>query len=402
MVLPEPASAQQRPNEIRQSQQRLEEIRRERARLRTELQQIRGRVTDASSELRNIEGQVATASDLLRELEFQITETQYQIERTTQDLAEMQGRLAHRNAILNRRLSEIYKRGPLHSQDVLLTARSFSDLLNRYKYLFLIARQDRGLVQEVLGLRDELVLRERALQRSFAQLESLKEERSQEHGQLATLEQQRRRALTGLESRQRTVQQREQRLAQDERRLAALIAELERKRKEAERLAAERREAERRRAAAAGRAAPTPAPARGPTISTAARGSLQWPLDGRLIYRFGRVVQPNGTAVRNNGIGLAAAAGTQVRSVEAGTVVLASNFEGYGPSVVVSHGGGYYSLYLHLRQISVQEGTEVPRGQVVGTVGGNGRSEGPHIEFQIRAPGGEAVDPLVWLRARGR
>jgi murein hydrolase activator len=402
LSLPEAATAQQGNTDIRQSQRRLEEIRRERARLRTELQQIRTRVSDVSSELRNIEGQVATSADLLREIDFQIFETQYQVERTMQDLDEMQARLVHRTGVLHRRLSDIYKRGPLHSQEVLLTANTFADLLNRYKYLYLLARQDRALVREVLGLRDQLVLRERSLQRSMDQLEMLKQEKVQEHGQLAGLEQQRRRALTTAQTRERTVRQQEQRLAQDERRMAALIAELERKRREAERREAERREAERRRAAAAGRSAPAPAPVRGPTITAAARGSLAWPLDGRLIYRFGRMVQPNGTAIRMNGIGLAAAGGTQVRAVEAGSVVLASTFEGYGPTVVVSHGGGYYSLYLHLRDMSVREGAEVARGQAVGTVGGNGRSEGPHIEFQIRAPGGEAVDPLVWLRPRAR
>jgi murein hydrolase activator len=399
-VAPAPAAAQS--TEIQQSQRRLEEIRRQRAQLRSELQQLRTRVADASSELRNIESQVASSADLLREIDFQINETQYQIERNSQELTEMQQRLAERKGTLHTRLADIYKRGPLHSQEVLLSASSFADLLNRYKYLYLIARHDRSLVREVLGLRDQLVVRERTLQRNIEQLDALKRERGEEHSQLAGLEVQRRRALTGFQSRQRTVQQQEQRLAQDERRLANLITELERRRREAERAAAARREAERRRAAAAGRPAPAAPPARGPTITAAARGSLQWPLDGRLIYRFGRVVQPNGTAIRMNGIGLAAPAGTSVRAVEAGTVVLASNFEGYGPTVVVSHGGGYYSLYLHLRDIAVRDGTEVTRGQSVGTVGGSGRSEGPHIEFQIRAPGGEAVDPMVWLRPRGR
>jgi murein hydrolase activator len=397
--------------EINQSQRRLQEIRRQRTQLRNELQQLRTRVGDATRELRNLEGQVTSSSDVLRELDFQINEAQFQIERTSQDLTEMQERLARRTDVLHRRLADIYKRGPLHSQEVLLSASGFADLLNRYKYLYLVARQDRALVREVLGLRDELVAQERSLQQSFAQLDLLKRDKVQEHRELEGLERQRRQTLTSFQSRERTVRQQEQRLAQDERRLAALITELERRRREAEareaaRVAAERREAERRRAAAAaaGRPAPAPAPARaparGPTINAAARGSLPWPVDGRLIYRFGRVVQPNGTAVRMNGIGIAAAAGSNVRAVEAGTVVLASDFEGYGPTVVVSHGAGYYSLYLHLRSVSVREGAEVTRGQALGSVGGNGRAEGPHIEFQLRAPGGEAVDPLIWLRAR--
>ncbi|HEV2132603.1 MAG TPA: peptidoglycan DD-metalloendopeptidase family protein, partial [Longimicrobiaceae bacterium] len=88
--------------------------------------------------------------------------------------------------------------------------------------------------------------------------------------------------------------------------------------------------------------------------------------------------------------------------VEAGTVVLASPFEGYGPTVVLSHGGGYYSLYLYLKNVAVREGAEVTRGQAVGTVGGSPSYQTAHIEFQIRAPGGQAVDPLSWLRQRGR
>jgi murein hydrolase activator len=397
-LLPSWAEGQQ-STEITESQQRLEQIRRERVRLRQELDQLRRNVRDVSSELNNIEGQVATSADMLREMEFQISETQYQIERTSQDLMEMQERLAQRKAVLHRRLVDIYKRGPLHSQEVLLSARSFSDLLNRYKYLFLIARHDRGIVREVQNLGNELVTRDRALQRAMTQLEMLQQQRVQEHGELASLESQRRRALTGFQSRERTVQQRERQLAQDEERLRTMIAELERRRREAERLAAERREAERRRAAAAGRAAPAAAAA-GPTITAAARGSLSWPLEGRLLYRFGRVVQPNGTAIRMNGIGIAGAAGSAVRAVEAGTVMLAGPFEGYGPTVVISHGSGYYTLYLYLRDVSLREGAEVARGAVVGTVGGSDRHDAAHIEFQLRAPGGEAVDPLLWLRSR--
>jgi septal ring factor EnvC (AmiA/AmiB activator) len=86
-------------------------------------------------------------------------------------------------------------------------------------------------------------------------------------------------------------------------------------------------------------------------------------------------------------------------------VVLAGPFEGYGPTVVLSHGEGFYTLYLYLEEIGVVEGRDVEAGQVVGTVGGADTPEGPHLEFQIRAPVGgsspQAQDPLQWLRPRG-
>jgi murein hydrolase activator len=381
--------------EIQESQRRLQQIRRERAQLREEMSRIQARVSDISSELRNVDRQVSASAGVLRELDFQLEARQQQISRTTYELLTTQDRLAERRAVLQRRLRDIYKRGPLHSTEVLLTSNSFSDLLNRYRYLFVVAKRDRALMAEVSQLETQLLARERTLRRGYADLQRLLEEKASEHAYLETLQLQQQSALSSTRAQERTAAQRMQQLEQDERQITALIARLERARREAERLAEERRRA----AAAAGAPAPAPAPS-GAGFTPADRGRFAWPLDGRVLYRFGRITQPNGTVLRFNGIGIGAPVGTRVRAIEAGTVVMAGPFEGYGPTVVISHGGGYYSLYLYLRDVSVKEGDEVTRSQVIGGVGGENTPDGPHIEFQIRAPGGEAVDPLVWLQRR--
>jgi septal ring factor EnvC (AmiA/AmiB activator) len=108
--------------------------------------------------------------------------------------------------------------------------------------------------------------------------------------------------------------------------------------------------------------------------------------------------------LRWNGVGIGAPTGTPVRAVKAGTVVLAGPFEGYGPTVVLSHGEGFYTLYLYLEDVGVLEGRRVAAGDVLGTVGGADTPEGPHVEFQVRAPQGggspQAQDPLAWLIAQ--
>ncbi|CAN5680545.1 peptidoglycan DD-metalloendopeptidase family protein [soil metagenome] len=413
-LLPALAVAQQQnpARQISESQKRLEEIRRERQQLRDEMNRIRNQVRDVSTELRNIERQVSTSAEALRELDFQIHGTEQEVRLTTEELQITQDRLAQRRSTLQRRLRDIYKRGPLHTPQVLLTSASFSDLLNRYKYLFLIARRDRALVGEVGELEHQLVLRDRQLRRSLIELQGLQREKAQEYAEIESLETQRKRTLSSFRAREQTTSRRISQLEQDEKRLASLIATLERRRREAERAAAaraaeERAAAARRSAAGSGATAtsartPAAASSRTEGLTTRDLGNLGWPVDGTLIYRFGRSVQPNGTAIRLNGIGIAAPGGTSVRAVEGGTVVLASPFEGYGPTVVLSHGGGYYSLYLYLKDVSVREGAEVTRGQAVGTVGGSSGYQAAHIEFQIRAPGGQAVDPLSWLQQRGR
>jgi murein DD-endopeptidase MepM/ murein hydrolase activator NlpD len=104
--------------------------------------------------------------------------------------------------------------------------------------------------------------------------------------------------------------------------------------------------------------------------------------------------------VIQNGIGIAVPVGSPVRAVATGTVEYASAMGTYGPSVMLDHGGGYYTLYLYLSAFEVQTGQLVQTGQIIGRSGGAYSNEGPHIEFQIRGEDGIALDPRQWLRRR--
>jgi len=390
LSLPIPGSGQdpELRRQIEDSQRRLEAIREERARLQSEMEQIRGRVRDASSELRNIEQQLSASRSVLAEVDFQTEVTTAQVQETTAELLRTREEMREHKAVLNRRVRDIYKRGALNTLRVLLGADSFADLLTRYRYLELIASYDRALVDRVSLL--ETALEDHNVQQgqSLAELGRLRQTKLGEVAELRSVEQNRQAALQQFQDRERQALSRLEQLDADESRMTSLIDDLERRRLEEER---------RRALSGLGREGPS-------TLSGADAGSLDWPVEGDLLYRFGRERRPNGTTLRWNGIGIQAPTGTPVRAVRAGSVVLAGPFEGYGPTVVVSHGGGFYTLYLYLEDIGVVQGREVEKGQVVGTVGGSQTPEGPHIEFQIRAPvaGGapQAMDPLQWLKAR--
>jgi septal ring factor EnvC (AmiA/AmiB activator) len=379
------ASSAQQPDlrqEILDSQQRLEQIRAERERLEREIGDVRNRVRDVAQELANVERRLSASTAVLAEIEFQSEATATEVRNTTRDLIFSQDRLSESEAVLNRRLRDIYKMGPLQTVQVLLGARSFADLLNRYRYLQQIASTDRQLVLRVRALQGELTDQNEDLRERMAQLGGLRQDRVSEVAQLRAVERERETALADFRARERRATNRIDELEADETRMTSLLDALE----------------EQRRALEAARARTG-----GPTISAADAGLLDWPVNGELIYRFGRQ-QRNGMVLPWNGIGLAAPTGTPVRAVKAGRVVLAGPFEGYGPTVVLSHGDGFYTLYLYLEEIGVVEGREVEAGQVVGTVGGAATPEGPHGEFQIRAAlqGSSplAQDPLLWLRPR--
>ncbi len=376
--------------DLRASQVKLDSIRQEQTRLQRELQSLQTRVRDASRELTNIARQREASASALLELDYQTSLLDENATRLAEQLGSTQSQMRRRARQLGARLRSIYKRGPMHSVRVLLTAESFGDLLSRYRYLHILTRRDRAMIDEVAALEQSLVGQNRALQETMRQLEELRAEKATQLNELERLEQQRQRALSEYRNAQTRTESRLERLAEDERALTSFIERLER----------ERVAAERRRAAGDRTAAPAP----DASIGTRDLGTLDWPVDGRLLYRFGPERRPNGVVLRNQGIGIAAPAGTPVRAVEAGTVVLARPFEGYGPTVMLSHGGGYYTLYLYLRTIDVREGQTVQSGAPVGTVGGEQTPEGAHLEFQVRAPVRtgvpEAVDPLRWLRER--
>ena len=371
--------------EILESQRRLEQIRAERARLEGEIGDVRNRVRDASEDLANVERRLSASRSVVAEIQFQSDTATQSIQETTRELVQARERLTESEAVLNRRLRDIYKMGPLHTVGVLLGASSFTDLLNRYRYLQRIASFDRSIVNRVETIASELVDRDDDLRQRMAELGSLRQNRLSEVAQLRSVESERQTALSEFRSREQRTASRLEQLDADEGRMTRLIGDLETRRREiAARSSAARADA---------------------VLSPSDAGSLDWPLDGDLIYRFGRERRPNGTVLRWNGVGISGSPGSPVRAVRAGVVVLAGPFEGYGPTVVLSHGDGFYTLYLYLEEIGVVEGREVEIGQVVGTVGGTDTPEGPHIEFQIRAPvsGGspQAQDPLKWLRARG-
>jgi murein hydrolase activator len=379
-ILPIPLQAQD-TKELERSRKRLEEIRKERDHLQQQQERLQGQVHDVNDELHNLERQRESTQKIVDEIERQIGGLSGRLDRTSAELILAEDNLAERRAVLERRLVDIYKRGALYTFQALLAAESFGDLLSRYKYLYLTSRQDRALVGDVEKLRNRVVEQRDDLLDVRKQLDRSREEREAEYTKFTELVETRARRLAQLRRSARTTEQRLVELEKDERRLNDLLASLER--------------ARRNEAREPGGAAPVPG-----SITTADIGRLDWPVEGAIVYRFGRDTLPSGGIIRWNGIGIAANPGTPVKAVESGKVRLVGQFGTYGLTVVVEHGNGYYSVYSHLQSAEVQLSASVARGQTIGTVGGENSDYGAHLHFEIRGENQVALNPVDWLRKR--
>jgi septal ring factor EnvC (AmiA/AmiB activator) len=388
LAVASPAAGQQRQidRQIRDNRSRLDQIRQERENLQSQLDALRGRARDISSELGIIDQQRTATSRRVNELDRQMAGLTSQVDTITFDLILAEDAYAEKQAVLDRRITEIYKRGRLWVFEVLLAAESFGDLLSRYKYLYMVSRQDRTLKDEVQLLGTRIALQRRDLVNVRTTVGMQRMEREVELREFVNLERERQRALANIGRTERAATTRLDSLAADENQLNTVIASLERARRNS-----------------ASRGGETVAP----TISVTDVGTLAWPVDGPVLYKFGPKQFRDGTSIRYQGIGIGAPIGTPVRAVRSGVVASATDMGTWGPTIIVQHGDGYYTVYAHLSRLDVVADQRITDGESIGLSGGAGSDEGPHIEFQIRqTPEGAssawpvALDPESWLRRR--
>ncbi len=131
------------------------------------------------------------------------------------------------------------------------------------------------------------------------------------------------------------------------------------------------------------------------------KGKLPWPMEGKVITRFGLEKHPQfKTATKNNGVEIAPETKDAViRAVHAGRVVYTDYFQGYGNLVILDHGLSYYSLYGHCASFLVKKGDWVTNEQPLAVVGDVGSLKGACLYLEIRYKA-QPLNPLQWLQRR--
>jgi septal ring factor EnvC (AmiA/AmiB activator) len=335
-------------------------------------------VRSLSDEVILIGRQREATTRLLRTLDKQLASVNVEVDTANARVAAAQVEVGLRRERLRGRVRDIYKRGPLFATEAFLAARSFGELVARYKYLHELTLYDKAVVKRVEDLHRQIDGQRQLLVRLQDEFERGREEKAREQSRLRDLEVQQQRALSQARKSSQEIDARLAQMRRDEARMANLIASAE----------------EAVRAGGAAGAAPVPS-----TIKTADYGNLDWPVEGNIMYNFGRAINPNNTSIRWNGIGIEAPLGTGVAAIADGDVMIADNIGTYGLTVILQHGGGDYSVYGSLQRAHVTKGAKVKKGQPIGTVGQSDPDMRPHLHFEIR-PKGKAADPLAWLQQR--
>ncbi len=287
------------------------------------------------------------------------------------ELAGVKARLARTRELVARRAVALYKAGEVGPIQLVFSAGSLRDRIARIQALQLLLDHDEALLARFTEERNDLARARIAAQQAGVV-------RNEAHAALLArrteLEEERRARRSLLEDVRRN-RARERALLNE---LEAAARELEAK---LEGLALE----------PAG-----PLPGQAPFVSQ--QGTLVPPVAGRVLRRFGRVLDAEyRTETFRKGVDFAVERGEPVYAVAAGEVRFAGWFAGYGRMVIVDHGDGYFTVSGHLDEIATELGAVLAPGDRIGRAGETGSLTGPRLYFEIRR-GAEALDPADWLR----
>ncbi len=129
-------------------------------------------------------------------------------------------------------------------------------------------------------------------------------------------------------------------------------------------------------------------------------GQLPWPANGRIITKFGRQWNPKlKTTTENPGIDIKGQPGSPIKTILGGVVTTITYIRGYGTTIIIDHGGGFYTVYSHVANIQATVDSEVKNGEIIAYMGDSGSINGSKLHFEIWGKG-QKLDPEKWLKKK--
>ena len=389
-----------------QTEQQLEAARKEVLELKQMLERLQREKSQVQQQLRQTETEAGELEKQIRDLRRDAGDNQKQLDDLERQKKKIDESRREQQRLIGQQARAVYQSGGAEPLKLLLNQQdpaAFSRTLTYYEYLNrarLEQLADYARSQEQLSelerqrtaRRDALARQQQTLAERQARLAEVRKQRQQV---LARLNRDSSDRSTRLQERQREQAELQQVLKTIEETLARQARE-----REAE-AARQRQLAEQRRLAPEDEApwlSNTAARYYGGPFDKA-RGKLPWPVQGRLIARFG-AQRGEDSRTTWDGVLIGAGAGQPVRAVHGGKVVFAEWLRGAGLLLILDHGGGYLSLYGHNQALLKEAGDIVAAGDTIATVGSSGGQSVPALYFAIRQQG-RPSDPTQWCRAQG-
>lgn len=327
-------------------------------------------LTQLDTELGNIQERIIEYNELIDKKELEI-------ETTTEELNDAILRQEEQYEAMKKRIKFMYEQGDTLYLELLFSAESFADMMNKADYIEALSAYDRKQLDEYVKTAELIAVCKEELETQKEILEEarilVKEEESNINTLIVAKEEQIVSISSDISNKEAAIKEYEDEIVAQNAEIAALekaVAE------EKARLAAE---------------------------NVAARtydgGMFAWPCPSytRISDEYGNRMHPTlGIEKFHNGVDLAAPYGSSILAAYDGDVVAAAYSSSMGNYIMIDHGDGLYTIYMHASALYVSKGQTVTRGQSIAAVGSTGRSTGNHLHFGVRL-NGNYVSPWNYI-----
>lgn len=323
--------------------------------------------------VQQLDAQVDEIQQKIEMLNDQIVQKENDIEETKKELEQAQADEANQYAAMQHRIQTLYEQGDAYYLELLADSGSFADFLNKLDYIEQLSKYDNKMLLEYRSVVEYVSLCKEQLEIEEELLHETKEAAQTEQAALEALIKDKQQEILAYEA---DISQKEKVIAEYEAEIAeqtAIIQELE-------------------AAVAADRESLW-----GERVYNG--GMFCWPAPSytRISDDYGYRTHPILNVQQfHTGVDMAAPGGTPILAAYDGVVVQAAYNASMGNYVMIDHGSGLYTIYMHAKKLMVSAGDEVSRGQQIATVGSTGRSTGNHLHFSVRL-NGSYVSPWGYI-----
>ena len=374
---------------IKEAKDKKEELEQNKSKAESAVEKLRKQQAKLKTSIEKLDKKVANLDTKLYELNHDLMDKREQLATTRQQLEVAKKKEANQYEAMKKRIKYMYESGDTGYLEILFKAQSISDFLNRAEYVEQIAQYDNTMLTRLEHTREQI-----------ADTEQKEKEEIIEVKQLKTQVQSRRKELKELRA-DKKVQVKK--YTSNIKKKKSLIASYQKEIEEQEQIILKLEEEARKKAeqqnannSSSNSSSSNQSSSSGSTKPT---GNFTWPCPSsrRITSEYGYRVHPIlGTKRLHNGIDIGASTGSSIVAADGGTVVGASYSSSMGYYVMINHGNGITTVYMHCSSLLVSSGQKVSKGQQIARVGSTGLSTGPHLHFSVMK-NGSYVNPWDYL-----
>ncbi|MDO5557679.1 MAG: peptidoglycan DD-metalloendopeptidase family protein [Clostridia bacterium] len=353
----------------------INEYKEKRAEAEEELKDIKEEKSEVMEEVSKLTDEIANLEDEIDGVKNNITDIQNDIQQKESELQNKNNELKEKEDLLAKRLVAMYIAGDTTYLDFILSG-NLIDFMSNYYLVSQIAEYDQDLIREVEKQKESINEQKNSLEQEKQKLEEQKANLYNKNNKLESNKTKKQQTVSSLNEEQKKVQSEIDKYYAAQKQL-----EEEMRRVERERDAKEKNK-------------------QGSSSNLVFKGStFKWPCpaSSKITSYFGYREQPvPGASTYHKGIDIGASTGTAIVAAADGEVVTSSYSGSAGNYVMINHGSGVYTVYMHASRLIASVGQSVKAGQTIALVGSTGYSSGPHLHFGVRI-NGSYVNPMNYF-----